>query len=184
MYTTYTGQLVRIRPFRDLTEWDSLACVGIEDPGEHWGPWFETLQENHPLFRDFGGMNEQEEYCMAIEEIASGRLVGEENIHPHRLGCWLGTHVLEGHRGKGYGVEAKLLAACMMFENFPLENVFAVTLARHSRAIRGLQLCGMQPIGGEAVSYFSAGTYANRVYYNLTRERWLEMDYRHSVRRS
>ena len=184
MYTTYTGPQVRIRPFRDLAEWDSLACIGIDEPGEHWGPWFESVQQNRPLFNDYSGMNEQKEYCMAIEEISTGRLVGEENIHPHRLGAWLGTHVLEGHRRRGYGVEAKLLAACLLFDNFPLENIFAVTLAGHSRAIRGLQLCGMQPLGCEATSYFSAGRYANRVYFNMSRTAWLAMDYRHRVHRS
>ncbi len=169
MYTTYTGSKVRLRPFRDLAEWDSLGLLGIEEPGEHWGPWHETLQENHPLFNDHGGLNPAEEYCWAVEELSSGRLVGEENMHPHRLGCWLGTHIRLDWRGQGCGVEAKLLAAGFAFDNFPVENIFAVTLAAHSRAIRGLELCGMRRIGQEAVSYYSAGNYSSRVYFNLTR---------------
>ena len=184
MYTTYANERIRIRPVANVEEWVRMGLVGLQETAEFWGHYYEPPGSQAEAFSSTGGFDPDGELCWVIEEIATGEFIGDVYLHSDMLGYWTGTEVRSAHRGKGYGVQAKLLAICCVFDNLPVRNVYAVTLGHHRRAIRGLELCGMSFVGCQPVSYISKGRLANRVFYCISRESWLAMDYRHQVHRS
>ncbi|MCB1186567.1 GNAT family N-acetyltransferase [bacterium] len=183
MFTTYTGKLVRIRPFRDESELRAFCAAQFRTLNEHFGDCRWRIDDAVERFRFnlLGGL----ETCFAIEQSGSGEPVGWVNARPQRdqLAGSIGTEILTEHRSQGYGREAKLLALCHMFENFPLQSVWAVTLGKHQRSARGLEAIGMQCRGSKNVSEYSQAGYASRLYYQIMREDWEKLPVRQTVRR-
>jgi RimJ/RimL family protein N-acetyltransferase len=117
----------------------------------------------------------------AIERLDNGELIGTEVAEIPQaavIHSEIGTVILKRHWSKGFGREAKELAMCFVFENFPVEVVTAGTLNTHSRAIAGLEAVGMDYVGKHCGRPFSNGRYAGVVHYAITREEWEQMSIR------
>ena len=186
MHTTYTGQLVRIRPFRSA---DELALVAVHEsnrPNNHWGYWQWAAREAHNQF-DKAGMLATDAYStFAIDRLDSGELVGYEEygpVKPGHLSTWLGTGIFREHWSNGFGREAKLLVLCYLFENFRLHTVFADTTATHTRAQAGLEAIGMRKVGERRCAHWFKGRYVGVPQYQILRSEWEAMDYRQTVQR-
>lgn len=186
MQVVYTGELVRIRPFKDFAEFDAVHAedYAVADPfrGPRWWPTKarELEYEKH-------GMLDHESYSMsAIERLDTGELVGLEGNSayiPGRMQMNIGTFILPDYRQRGFGLEAKLLMLCKLFENYPLEAVRASTMEHHSRARAGLESCGMRCCGRLRAIEWAAGTLYDEVQYVIFREHWEQLPIRQIVKR-
>ena len=124
--------------------------------------------------------------ALAIECRETGEVVGLEEhggIHTGRTSTWLGTFIVKEHRRRGFGVEAKQLMLCYLFENYPLATVFADTTATHQDARRSLELCGMHFVGARRKAHCFKGRYVDVVLYQILRREWEAAEYRTRVRR-
>ena len=184
MYTTYTGEQVRIRPVASEAEWARITSSSLEDPPGLWGPWHGASAMQVQRFAANGGLDLEQGLTWAIEELAGNSMAGYLNLHSDLLSYWTGTHLFGAWRRRGFGSEAKRLAACFLFENLPLDTLYAVTLEGHTAAIRGLERCGMRYIGLKPAAHFSCGRHVAKLFYAISRRDWLSMDYRHVVARS
>ena len=120
----------------------------------------------------------------AIERLDTGEVVGAEEygaIKPDSISIWLGTEILRPHWSNGFGIEAKQLVLCYLFENFPLETVTADTCSPHVRAQRGLEACGMRYVGKYRGTHIKGGRYEDVYNYQIFREQWEQLDYKHKV---
>lgn len=186
MYSVYTGKQVRIRPWRDTDELFGYSKQSHVAPipilGAHW---YSQGHEDQAV-RDDGFLNPERLCAFAIEDLDSGDAIGMECciFFPKApLAAELGTTLVEEYRGHGRGVEAKQLALCFLFENFPLERVAAVTMHTHKRSRRGIELLGMHYEGCRRNNFFSEGAWVDMVHYVMFREEWEAMDYRQAVKR-
>ncbi len=187
MYTTYEGQQVRLRPFRDLGEASSVFAEENGTPNPHWGPYHEAAAEISGEFSDCALLPDNGRRILCVERLDTGEVVGYEEVGPlslPRLVAWVGTFIRPAQQRRGFGMEAKRLMFCMLFENMPIESIMADTVATHQRARRGLELCGMRCIGQRPAVHYRHGRYEAVVYHQLLRSDWEAMDYRHHVRRS
>lgn len=186
MFTVYEGELVRLRPFRDADEMMQLIDEEHREPNPYWGPWHKIEGPMHEEFREAGMLPDNGRRLMCIERIDTGEVAGYEEVGPltlPRLVAWVGTFIRPAHQKRGFGMEAKRLMFCMLFENLPLECIMADTLSSHAPARRGLELSGMRCIGSRPVVHYRNGCYESVIYFNLTRGQWVGMEYRHSIRR-
>ncbi len=185
MYTTYTGERVRIRPYASKEEGFELVRQLHLNLIPGWGPlWFPLghIAEGW----DESGWMDGEALGFAIEDLASGQAAGYVDLNPpgaQRLDAIVSTFILPPFRRQGYGIEAKRLALYCLFENFTAQRATAVTLSNHSAARRGLELCGFTHEGSLRGSFFSEGRHEDKVFYTISREEWAGMEYRHHVRR-
>ena len=184
MHTTYTGQLVRLRPFAGRDEFSSyLIGYGLV-PNEQLG-----IQWDVPAMRNAEWdrlATAADSFVFAIERMDTGEFCGLEYT---ALGRWqlagfVATGVQPQHQSRGFGREAKLLALCHLFENFAIESVWADTIASHSRSRAGLEAIGMRLVGCNQLAHFRRGRWFGMVQYQLLRSAWEQMDYRHRVARS
>jgi len=187
MHVVWTGERVRLRPFDSAQELYELSAELHVECTPYWGPmWFSRPQEE--LKFESTGLIDATGICIfAVDRLDSGQTIGTECTimpKPGGLGAEVGTFILREHQRHGFGVEAKQLALCFLFENFPLEYVKACTLRSHRPAHRSLELCGMQLITGckDAVHY-RGGKYEAQVYYRMTREQWEGLPTRKTVKR-
>ncbi|MCB1186566.1 GNAT family N-acetyltransferase [bacterium] len=184
MITTYSGQLVRIRPFASEAEWAGFTREYAVMPNAHRGPQWYFANSALQVWNLFPT---EETVCrFAVDRLDTGELAG---VITCGLGRWqlsgfTGTGLLERHWHNGFGREAKLLASCHLFENFPIESLWSDTVATHSRAIAGLEAIGYRFAGILACAFPSQGEYEGQVWYQLLRKDWERMDYRQEVRRS
>ena len=186
MHTVYTGELVRLRPFANADEWHRLIALDCQVPNAHWGPWHCPRSEAIKEFEEHGLVAPDKYSALAIESLETGEVVGLEErggVNPGRTSTWLGTFVRKEHRRRGYGVEAKRLMLCSLFENYPLATVIADTTATHKDAQRSLELCGMRYIGARRRAHCFHGKYVDVVLYQILRREWEADDYRHGVKR-
>lgn len=185
MHTTYTGERLKIRPYTSKDEGFELVRQLHLAPTPAWGPLWFPLQHIAEGWDESGWMD-TEAMGFAIEELSSGETAGYVDVNPpdaQRLDANVSTFILPRFRRQGYGIEAKRLALCALFENFSAERATAVTLSNHSAARRGLELCGFRYEGSLRVSFFSEGRFEDKVFYRLTRDEWEGMEYRHAVKR-
>jgi len=186
MHTVYTGERVRLRPFTDKEEilglWDELHTV----PNEFWGPWWDTRQTREKKFED-AGMIDPGKYSMyAMERVDTGELVGYEEHGGMEHGAifnWFGTFIKPEHWSNGFGIEAKQLCMCYLFENYPLMRLDTATLQNHKRARAGLIACGMYYEGAIRGYHYSDGRYWDMVCYAINREEWETLPIRKVVKR-
>jgi len=186
MHNVYTGEKVRIRPFRDIDEMHRVMASENLEPNEHWGMWHYPLPEQRKDFADCGLMETAKYSCFAIERLDTGECIGYEEfggLAPGKLGTWVGTFVFAEHRGNRFGVEAKQLAYCYIFENYPARMVFADTVSTHRGAQRGLELSGMRHIGTRRKAHYRKGEYVDVVLYQLLRSEWEQLPVRQYVKR-
>lgn len=186
MHTIWTGERVRLRPFNDFDEYNQLGNECWIEPNDHWGPGWWPSGDRKKLY-DSGGMLDLTKYsCFAVERLDTGELVGFEEfgrIRPGATSAWLGTEIRRAHWHNGFGIEAKLLMECFLFENFPILNVWADTLESHTRARNGLLACGMSYVGRKRGFFHTSGKYYDQVCYLITRAQWESLPIRQVVKR-
>lgn len=186
MHNVYTGETVRIRPLAALDELHRIMAAENLEPNEHWGVWHYPLPEQRKDFKDSGLMNTDKYSMFAIERLDTGECIGYEEfggLAPGKLGTWIGTFVMTEHRGNRFGVEAKQLAYCYIFENYPARMVFADTTATHHGAQRGLALSGMRRVGARRKAHYRKGQYIDVVLYEILRGEWEQLPIRRIVQR-
>lgn len=185
MLTTYTGKLVRIRPLVSGEEAFYCTCEGCQHTHEHWGPMWCPRPKELKDFAEAGYLGD--DLCaFAVDRLDTGELVGYELAELGKQGplaCELGTFIMERHQHQGFGIEAKLLNLCFLFENFNFTQVWAVTLETHKRARRGIELTGMEHRGVKRRAHFSRGRWRDELIYTMTRQQWLSHPIRGYVRR-
>lgn len=188
MQTVYTGELVRLRPFRDADELVSCAEENHYASFVHWGP--------HPLdeaglrrqFAEHGAMPLPGNGQFAIElldgEFAGG-FAGTSYYAVNKGGvvAGVGTFVREHLRKQRLGVEARRLCMCFIFDNLGVNKIEATTLSTNIAAKKSLERCGMVRDGALQGVHFSQGCREDLVFYSLLREQWEAMDYRQKVQR-
>lgn len=175
MHTTYTGARVRLRPFTSGEEaYHLLARVNRNiNPywGEMWGSELGQIRE----FESNGYMDAKEVCCFAVDRLDTGELVGFEVAVPQCKGPLVGevgTFIDPKHQRQGFGVEAKQLCMCFMFDYLPLNQILGITIENHAPARRGLELCGMKYFGSKRKVVFSKGKWRDVEYYRMWRKDW------------
>lgn len=187
MYTVYEGQRALIRPFRDVDEYLTLVHEELECGNDQWGPHHWPIAGQRREFEPAGYISESGMNIFAVACRESGSLIGYEESSTGVLpgiSAYLGTFIRPAWQGRGYGVEAKQLMACYLFENYPLESLFAITVATHAAAIRGMELCGMRQAGLKPCVHWRHGQREGTLSFQLLRSEWAAMDYRHAVMRA
>lgn len=187
MHTIWTGERVRLRPYADEREWLAMNEQLHLEPNEFWGAWW---RPRVMLKKDFeeGGMldaGKQSQFC--IERLDTGEAIGDEtcasDMGVASISAWVGTFILRPHWHKGFGIEAKQLAFCYLFENYSYVRVNAGTVASHKRAASGLYKCGMTFEGRFKGAQFIDGQYHDIVSYCIFREEWEKLPIRQIVKR-
>lgn len=183
MHTTYTGQLVRVRPFESEEEFCALWEEYALTPNAHRGIHWDHAVGAPAVWRLLA---DEETVCrFAVERLDTGELTGMIlcGLGRWQLSGFTGTGLLERHWHRGFGREAKLLVSCHLFENFPIECLWSDTVATHTRAIAGIEAIGYKFAGMHPCAFLSHGVYEGQVWYQLMRSDWEQMDYRHKVKR-
>jgi RimJ/RimL family protein N-acetyltransferase len=186
MHTIWTGERVRLRPFKDDKEWSGLHEELHGVPNDYWGAWWTSRQELKKDFEPAGMLSPDKYSAFAIERLDTGELVGYEEHgapKPGGITAWVGTFISPEHWHNGFGVEAKQLCLCFLFENYPILSIESSTLANHKRAARGLHLCGMHFEGRVKAFHYTDGVFHDMVCYRITREEWERHPIRGIVRR-
>jgi RimJ/RimL family protein N-acetyltransferase len=181
MHTIWTGERVRLRPFKDETEWQELYEKDFLAANPFWGASWSPRQERKQEFEAGGLLATDKNGVFAIERLDTGELVGYEDHNagpPIYLSGSVGTFILPAHEHHGFGLEAKQLCFCYLFENYPILSVEATTLANHKRAARGLHRSGMNFVGRIQAFHYSDGVVHDLVWYCITRDEWQ----RHPIR--
>ncbi|MCB1186565.1 GNAT family N-acetyltransferase [bacterium] len=184
MYRRYETDRTLLRPYQSEDEWHQLNDRHMRMFNEHWGPLHSAMQPRLDGFRNTGGMGGEVSTFVVVDK-STGTVVGTEVYSFDYAGraAYLGSWILEEHRGKGFGIEAKLLATCHLFDNQQLEWVLGITIGDHSRAIRGMQLSGMRHLGIRPCIQYSRGSYQSTTFFGFSRRQWQEMDWQEKVRR-
>ena len=182
MHTTYTGQLVRIRPFANEAEWSGFTREFAIGPNQFRGPQWYFANSAAELWRQFPT---EETVCrFAVDRLDTGELAGVITCGLRwQLSGFTGTGLMPQHWHRGFGREAKLLASCHLFENFAIESLWSDTVSTHKRAIAGVEAIGYRYAGMMRCGFPSQGEYQGQVWYQLMRSDWERMPYRHDVKR-
>jgi len=186
MHTIYTGKRVRLRPFASADEFVTLDDKFMAVPSTYWGPNWRPRAERAAEFDATGLIDAMQYSAFAVERLDTGELIGLEEfggVSPGRLYTWLGTFILDSHQRQGFGIEAKQLMLCYLFENLPLETVHAVTTSSHTRARAGLEASGMSLIGRKHRVLLVAGKRYDEVCYQISRAEWEQLPIRQVVKR-
>jgi len=182
--TIWTGERVRLRPFKDKDEYVSIKHELHVVPNAFWGAWWSTRRELEEDFDKTGMLGVEKYNTFAIERLDTSQLVGcEEYVFSTSLSAWVGTFIRPEHWHRGFGIEAKQLCYCFLFESFPLARVDAGTLAHHKRAINGLLRSGMKFEGRVRRVICTYGHYYDEVIYSIFREEWEQLPIRQVVKR-
>jgi len=188
MHVEYTGERVKLRPFADAKELAALIAELTLQPHEFWPYNWWPQGEIAKAFKDqgmIGGEGAQPCGFFAIERLDTRELIGFEiAVIPKAevIHAEIATVILERHWSNGFGREAKNLAMCFLFENFPLRRIDGVTIGTHIRAQAGMVAVGMT-CEGEIGHAFSMGHYHPAVHFEITREEWEELPIRQTVKR-
>jgi RimJ/RimL family protein N-acetyltransferase len=186
MHTTWTGERVRLRPFKDDTECLDLYEQDFLAANPFWGATWSPRQERKKDFESAGMLDFIEDSIFAIDRLDTGELVGYEICNagsPRYLAGSVGTFILPGHEHHGFGLEAKQLCYCYLFENYPILSIDATTLANHKRAARGLYRSGMSFEGRVKAYHFADGVVHDMVWYRIMRDEWRQHPIRNVVQR-
>jgi RimJ/RimL family protein N-acetyltransferase len=186
MQVIYSGERVRLRPFKDAKEFSELHMELHRVPNIVWGCWWHPAAGLNKDFEDAGKIAVDKESAFAIERLDTGELGGYEEWggpRPGRPKGWVGTFIRPAHWHRGFGIEAKQLCYCFLFENLPVDRVDSATLSNHKRAAHGLHASGMHFEGRLKGMYFSEGKYRDLVCYAIFREEWEQLPIRQVVKR-
>ncbi len=187
MHVVWTGERVRLRPFNDKEEHaGTLEEMSLQED-RFWGYGWWTRGRLNADFDQHGEIGEPGRHAVfALERLDTGEVAGYEVARvplPGEISTVIGTSVLRRHWNHGFGREAKQLAMCFVFENFPVEVVAAETMAAHGRAVRGLEMCKMTCDGRSRCEVFSQGHWSDVVIYSIFREEWEQLPVRQTVKR-
>ena len=187
MYTIWTGERVRLRPFHDEQEYMQMQEDLHLEPNEHWGAWWHPRAKLKKEFADTGNLSAGKRCVFCIERLDTAEAVGFEMCGPITgvnciSGC-IGTFLKPEHWHQGFGIEAKQLALCFLFENYPYTRVDAGTVANHKRAAAGIHRAGMKYEGRVRGLHFTDGHYHDLVFYRISREDWEQLPIRKIVKR-
>jgi len=186
MHVIYTGERVRLRPFSDSAEWCQLREQIDARPNDFWGSLYKPQGRQAARFENDGLLNTGEIGAFAIERLDTSQLVGYERhrtpAHGSITGS-VGTLILSEHWHRGFGIEAKQLCFCYLFENYPVERVEASTFSGHRRARNGMEQSGMRREGSCKLFRQIHGVYNELVVYRIFREQWEQLPIRQVVRR-
>jgi RimJ/RimL family protein N-acetyltransferase len=187
MYTVWTGARVRLRPFKDADEWAQMYKELHRESNAFWGPGWRSCASLKKDYEDYGMLEAGKECAFCVESVANGEVVGVEYCGPSSgvpsICGWVGTFILRPHWSNGYGIEAKQLALCFLFENFPYHRVDACTVANHKRAAAGLHNSGMKFEGRIRGYQFQDGVFHDIVNYRILRHEWEQLPIRQIVQR-
>jgi RimJ/RimL family protein N-acetyltransferase len=186
MYNIYSGKTVRLRPWVSLDEYKALALEQGLELNPHWGSWFWPLDHFNKDWPGTGALGTGDYNSLAVERLDTGEVIGHEEYGldlPGQPTGWVGTYIMSRHQGRRFGVEAKQLMFCLLFENFPLLKLYSDTVETHLGAARGLKLAGMRYEGRLSKWVVRGGSFVDSVLYGLRRAEWEAMPYRHQVRR-
>jgi RimJ/RimL family protein N-acetyltransferase len=187
MYATYTGERTRLRPLASRDEAMSIHSQIRRLPNEYWGPGWYPREEVAKQYDEKGGLcGASGENMFAVERLDSGEVIGFEFCGlwgPGSIAGWFGTNIAPEHRGLGFGIEAKLLMLCFLFENYPVNHVGSDTVADHWPARRGMEACGMTQEGLLKGRLLRAGLYYDVVWYGILRRDWEKLPIRQVVTR-
>ncbi len=186
MHVVYTGNRVRIRPFVDLAEANLVLDEDYALPDPFRGPRWYALSERKTDFEKLGFIDSSSYSTFAIELIETSEVVGisgGSGSKPGVLAVNIGTYILAENRGQGYGIEAKQLMLCRMFECFQVDAVRASTMEHHASARASLEACGMNYFGKLRAIEFTKGRYYDEVQYEIFREEWEKLTIREIVKR-
>jgi RimJ/RimL family protein N-acetyltransferase len=185
MHTIWTGERVRLRPCKDEAERCDLYEELHVTPNQFWGAWWSARQKVKKDFEEAGMLAADKYSTFAVERLDTGELVGYEEYGPipTGIGAWVGTFIKPEHWHQGFGIEAKQLCYCYLFESFPLVRVDSGTLEHHIRARNGLELSGMRYEGRVRRMHFMDGCYYDMVAYAIFREQWEQLPIRQIVKR-
>lgn len=186
MHVVYTGEKVRIRPFKDFAEFMAARSISFAEIDPFRGPVWYAHQLLEQRFAECGRLDHDSRSFMATEQVNTGKVVGFEGngaYRPGRLSMDIGTYILPAHRHRGFGIEAKQLLMCRLFECYPITSVHAATLVHHHRARAGLEAAGMHYFGRVRASQCTDGRFYDQVHYQIFREEWEQLPIRQIVRR-
>ena len=177
---------MRLRPFASEQEYSDLKEQLHVEPNDYWGAWWHPRAKTKKDFEETGMLNADKYSTFAVERLDTNELVGLEEYGgtaSGRCNAWIGTFISREHWHNGFGIEAKQLCLCHIFENFQVPRVEADTLENHQRAARGLHLCGMKFEGRAKKYHYMDGHYYDIVCYRIFREEWEQQPFRHGVKR-
>lgn len=184
MHTIWTGERVRLRPFADEAERCDIYAELHVAPNAFWGPWWSARQRVKKDFEEAGMLATDKYSTFAIERLDTNQLVGyEEHGFVSNITGWVGTFIKPEHWHNGFGIEAKQLCYCYLFESYPFVRVDSGTLENHTRARAGLERSGMAYEGRVRRMHFADGRYYDMVCYYIFREQWEQLPIRQVVRR-
>ena len=172
MQLIVNGERIRLRPYRDYGEYRAWRQLEQKEGNPFWGPINPPGMRDRQAFAG-SGLFMDERGCFAIEELATGRHIGNEyyeSTDGFRMSATLGTRIHPELRGRGYGVEAKRLVIGWLFGNHPLGTVRGDTLDSHRAARRSMELSGMQLRGLKPCEFCSRGNWHGVAYYAITRQ--------------
>jgi RimJ/RimL family protein N-acetyltransferase len=184
MHTIWTGERVRLRPFKDENEWCDLKAELHIEPNMHWGPLWTPLQQRKKRFEEAGLLDTGKMSSFAIERLDTGELVGVEDNgleYLHGVVGWVGTFIKQEHWHNGFGIEAKQLAYCYLFENYPISQVWSDTVECHTRAANGIHRSGMKFVCRAKCFHNIDGELYDLVCYSIYREEWEQLPVRQYV---
>ncbi len=186
MQTDFFNERIRLRPFRDFDEAQNIMfTLGLLDFG-HWLPEYWTLKALRGFFDRDGMLGHPGANFMALERLDMQTACGYMYLELPRVGqisCEIGTMLLPEHHGLGLGVDAKQLAMCMLFEQYPLQRLFAKTLASNTPALKSMERCGMQPCGVWRGFTTRGGRRMDARVFDILREQWQAQPWLGQVKR-
>lgn len=112
---------------------------------------------------------------IAMEEAATGRLLGDCALHVHgddpRQGK-IGFTLARAHQGMGYGAEAVGAVLGYAFGTLGLHRVVAITDARNDAAARLLERVGMRREGHFIQNVWFKGAWGDELSFAMLAEEW------------
>lgn len=105
-------------------------------------------------------------------ESLGGDLVGGINIHTvnHQSGTFqTGSRIYRQFRGKGYGLEAKLIVLRYCFHELRLNKYYCKCLETNAEIIRHLEHLGCTREGEFREQIFTDGRFHSELFYGMTR---------------
>lgn len=120
-------------------------------------------------FSHFKGKDER--MVFSIESL-DANLVGGINIHTvnHQSGTFQsGSRIYRQFRGKGYGLEAKLIVLRYCFHELRLNKYYCKCLETNAAIIRHLEHLGCTREGEFREQIFTDGRFLSELYYGMTR---------------
>lgn len=182
MHTVYTGERVRLRPFKSEDELLGHLEQGLGT--DTWGPHRLDIAAERKRFQTMARLPFPGIGIFAVETLAGG-LAGsvDYKTNPCGIVAGVGTAIEPAFRHARIGVEARLLSCSFMFENLPVGKIEAITLESNIAAITSLQRAGFKLEGARHGTWFSQGRWMAMLYFALFREEWEKMEFRHAVKR-